>query len=134
VFATVLLIDDSPSIRMLLRTVLHNAGYSVVEAGDGEEAIDKLDGRALAAIVCDLDMPRMNGLSFLRYLRQHPRYRSVPLMVLTTESRPEAKQAARSGGAQAFMNKPCTPTQLLAAVDRLCGTGQPVHARDPFPS
>ena len=71
-FATVLLIDDSPSIRMLLRTVLHNAGYSVVEAGDGEEAIDKLDGRALAAIVCDLDMPRASGVEVVESLRGMP--------------------------------------------------------------
>jgi two-component system, chemotaxis family, chemotaxis protein CheY len=117
---TVLVIDDSTSIRLLERVALERAGYTVVEAVDGEDAIDKLDGRSLSAIVCDIAMPRMDGLSFLRYLRMHPRYKSTPLMLLTTESRPQVREAARTQGAQAFLSKPCAPDVLVSAVQRLC--------------
>ena len=115
----ILLIDDSPSIRALMRSVLERENFKVVEAVDGEDAIDKLDGQALGLIVSDISMPRMDGLSFLRYVRMHPRYKFTPVLMLTTETRPEVKQAARDQGAQGFLNKPCSPSQLLAAVQRL---------------
>lgn len=117
---TVLVVDDSPSIRMLFGTSLKQAGYAVVDATDGEDAIEKLDGRDLGLIVCDLSMPRMDGMSFLRYVRMHPRYKATPLMLVTTETRIPVKEAARRQGAQAFLNKPVTPADLLAAVQRLC--------------
>ena len=115
----ILLIDDSPSIRMLMRTVLERENFKVVEAVDGEDAIDKLDGQPLSIIVSDVSMPRMDGLSFLRYVRMHPRYKTTPVLMLTTETRPDVKEAARKQGAQGFLNKPCTPSQLVAAVQRL---------------
>jgi two-component system chemotaxis response regulator CheY len=119
---TILVIDDSPSMRGLLRLTFERAGYRVQEAQDGQEAIDRLLECSPAAIVCDLTMPGMDGLGFLRYLRHHPTYRRVPLMLLSTESRPEVRQKAREQGAQAFMNKPCRPGDLLAAVQRLLQT------------
>lgn len=116
----VLVIDDSPSIRALMAMALERSGYAVVSAEDGQAAFDLLDGRHLDAIVCDLNMPRMDGLAFLRVLRNDPRYRRVPVLVLTTESRPEMKAAVRTGGAQAFLNKPCMPGVFVDAVQRLC--------------
>jgi two-component system, chemotaxis family, chemotaxis protein CheY len=116
---TVLVVDDSSGVRTLLRGALEHAGYDVLEAEDGEAAIALLDGRPLGVVVCDLAMPNVDGLAFLRYLRMHPRYRFTPLMVLSTESRPEMRERARAGGAQAFINKPFTPGQLVAAVQRL---------------
>jgi two-component system chemotaxis response regulator CheY len=118
----VLVIDDSPTIRNLVRLTLERAGYRVLEAEDGEQAIDRLGECAPDAIVCDLSMPRMDGLGFLRYLRHHPSHRRVPLMLLTTESRPEFRHKAREQGASAFMTKPCRPGDLLAAVQRLLQT------------
>ena len=115
----ILLIDDSPSIRILMRTVLERENFTVVEAVDGEDAMEKLDGQPLSAIVTDISMPRMDGLSFLRYVRLHPRYKFTPMLMLTTETRPEVKEAARAQGAQAFLNKPSTPSQLMAVVQRL---------------
>ncbi len=115
-----MVIDDSSAVRALVRGALERSGYDVVEAPDGEDAIELLDGRTLGAVVCDLAMPRVDGLSFLRYLRMHPRYRFTPLVVLTTETRPEMRERARKAGAQAFINKPCTPAQLVSAVQRLC--------------
>ena len=117
---SVLVIDDSASVRTLMRMALERSGFEVFEAGDGEAAMAVLDGRTLSVIVSDLEMPRLNGLEFLRHLRAHPRYRFTPLIVLTTETRTEVKDAARKAGAQAFINKPCTPTQLLSTVQRLC--------------
>jgi len=117
---TILVIDDSSIIRTLVRLALEPEGCAIVEAVDGEDAIDKLDGRDLQAIVCDLAMPRMDGLMFLKYLRLHPRYGKTPVVILSTESRPERRMAARSCGAQAFINKPCTPRQLVAALEQLC--------------
>ncbi len=116
----IMLVDDSPSVRTLMRGALEREKYEVVEAVDGEDAMDKLDGRPLGMIVCDLSMPRMDGLSFLRWLRQHPRYKFTPLLLLTTETRQTVKDAARAQGAQGFLAKPCTPTQLVTAVQRLC--------------
>lgn len=120
----VLVIDDSPSIRMLVTLALQRAGFEVQQAEDGEAAIEMLDGRHLDAIVCDLAMPRMDGLSFLRWLRMHPRYRSVPLLVLSTESRADVRLAVRTEGAQAMMTKPCRPTDLADTVLRLCERAQ----------
>ncbi len=118
--APVLVIDDSPSVRQLTRMMLERAGYNVIEATDGEDAYEKLDGRPLGMILCDLAMPRMDGLSFLRLLRHHPRYRSTPLVVLSTETRQEQRTAARVAGAQAFIPKPVRPADLVDTVQRLC--------------
>ena len=116
----VLVIDDSPSIRQLTRMMLERAGFEVIEAADGEEACGLLDGRPLGMVLCDLAMPRLDGLSFLRLLREHQTYRSVPLVVLSTETRQEQRTAARVGGAQAFIPKPVRPSVLVDTVQRLC--------------
>lgn len=116
----VLVIDDSASIRTLSTMALERGGFAVQQAEDGEAAIELLDGRPFDAIVCDLSMPRMDGLSFLRWLRVHPRYRSVPLLVLSTETRAEIRTATRIQGAQAFLTKPFRPAELAEAVLKLC--------------
>jgi two-component system chemotaxis response regulator CheY len=118
--STILLIDDSASVRVLMRGVFERAGYAVAEATDGEEALALLDGRPIGAIVCDLSMPRMDGLSFLRMLRANPRYKFTPLVVLSTETRPDVREATRLSGAQAFITKPCAPAALVDTVQRLC--------------
>jgi two-component system, chemotaxis family, chemotaxis protein CheY len=116
---TVLLVDDSPIVRTMLRMALEREGYDVLDAEDGEAAIDVLDGRPLSVIVSDISMPRMDGISFLRYLRMHPRYKSTPVLLLSTDTRQETRQAARSSGASAYLTKPCSPSQLVDALSRL---------------
>lgn len=116
---TVLLVDDSPSVRTVLRIALEREGYSVLEAEDGEAALEILDGRSMSVVVSDLAMPRMDGMTFLRTLSVHPRYKFTPVLVLTTDTRPEIRQAARELGASAFLTKPCLPSQLVSAVARL---------------
>jgi two-component system chemotaxis response regulator CheY len=116
----VLVIDDSVAVRQLMRLALERSGYGVSEACDGEDAYELLDGRPLGLVICDLSMPRMGGLSFLRLLRHHPRYRFTPVVVLSTETRPDRREAAKAAGAQAFITKPCRPSDLVDAVQRLC--------------
>jgi two-component system, chemotaxis family, chemotaxis protein CheY len=117
---TVLMIDDSPVIRKVMRSAMERDGYQVIEAVDGEDALAKLSGVSLSAIVCDLWMPKLNGLEFLKRLRELPRHRFTPLVVLTTESRDDVKQVMKQHGAQAFITKPCTPSQITDALNRLC--------------
>lgn len=116
----VLVVDDSQSVRALLAMTLSRNGFEVTEAEDGEAALGVLDGRPLDVVVCDLNMPRLDGMGFLRVLRNDPRYRRVPVLVLTTETRAERKLALRTGGAQGYLKKPCHPGDLLDAVNRLC--------------
>ena len=117
---SVLLIDDSPAVRTLMRLALEREGYAVQEAEDGEAAVSLLDGRTVDVIVCDLNMPRMDGLSFMRWLRSHAVYRKVPLAVLTTETRPHMKLAVNTGGANAYIRKPCQASEFIDTVNRLC--------------
>jgi two-component system, chemotaxis family, chemotaxis protein CheY len=92
----------------------------VLEAGDGTDALAKLDGRAISVVVCDICMPNMDGLSFLKRLRGVERYRFTPLLVLSTESRSEMKSAMKDAGAQGFITKPCPPSRVVDAVKRFC--------------
>ena len=117
---SVLLIDDSQAVRTLMRLALEQEGYQVQEAEDGEAATALLDGRGVDVIVCDLNMPRMDGLSFMRWLRSHAVYRKVPLAVLTTETRPHMKLAVNTGGANAYIRKPCQASEFIDTVNRLC--------------
>lgn len=116
---TVMLIDDSPTVRQVMRFGFEHAGYLVVEASNGEEALDNLDGRKLSAIVCDIDMPKLDGLSFLKAMREKREYRFTPVVMLTTESRIERKQQAKNSGATAWATKPCPPSDLVDLVNRL---------------
>jgi two-component system, chemotaxis family, chemotaxis protein CheY len=118
--ATVLVIDDSPTVRTLARSSLERAGFSVIDACDGAEAMARLDGQPIGVIVCDLSMPRMDGMGFLQHVRSHPRYKFTPLAVLSTDTRTEVRNSTRAAGAQAFITKPCTPATLVDAVRRLC--------------
>jgi two-component system chemotaxis response regulator CheY len=116
---TVMLIDDSPTTRQVMRFALERAGYAVVEAGDGAAALTALSGQRLSAIVCDIAMPNMDGLTFLKSLRAKSEYRFTPVVMLTTESRTDRKQQAKSSGAQAWATKPCPPSQLVDIINRL---------------
>ena len=115
---TVMLIDDSPTVRQVMRFALERAGFGVLEAGDGEEALRQLRGGPIGAIVCDVAMPRMGGMEFLQQLRTRNSYRFTPVVMLTTESRTEQKQRAKDSGAQAWATKPCPPSQLVDIVKR----------------
>jgi two-component system, chemotaxis family, chemotaxis protein CheY len=116
---TVMVIDDSASFRTVVKLALQKAGYEVVEAGDGQDAVGKLDGRKLSCIVCDVNMPRMDGITFVKHVKT-TNYKFTPVIMLTTESQDTKKAEGKAAGARAWITKPFQPSQLVDAVSKLC--------------
>jgi len=115
---TIMAVDDSATVRQMTGLVLRGAGYEVIEAVDGVDALSKLTGQELHLILTDLNMPNMDGLEFTRRVRTLPKYKFVPVILLTTESQPEKKQEGKAAGATAWIVKPFNPDQLLAVVKK----------------
>jgi len=116
---TIMIIDDSASIRMVVSIALKKAGYEVIEAVDGRDALEKIKGQKINLIICDVNMPNMDGISFLKTIKQDPNYKFTPVIMLTTESQETKKQEGRAAGAKAWVVKPFKPEQMLAAVEKL---------------
>jgi two-component system chemotaxis response regulator CheY len=116
---TILTVDDSATVRQMAGLVLRGAGYEVIEAIDGVDALSKMTGQELNLILTDLNMPNMDGLELTRRVRTLPNYKFVPVVLLTTESQPEKKQEGKAAGATAWIVKPFNPDQLLAVVKRV---------------
>ena len=117
---TVLIVDDSASLRQVVAMALKGAGYDVLEAGDGQAALALLDGRKINMVICDVNMPRMNGIEFVRAAKALPNYRFLPILMLTTENQEARKEEGKAAGAKAWMVKPFSPATLLNAVSKLC--------------
>jgi two-component system chemotaxis response regulator CheY len=115
----ILAVDDSPSIRQMVRLTLEGAGYEVVEAGNGAEGLSKAKGLVANAVVTDLNMPIMDGLGLIRELRKLPTYRGVPILFLTTESNPEMKKQAKDAGATGWITKPFKPDDLISVLKKV---------------
>lgn len=121
---TILVVDDTASVRQAVGFTLQEAGYEIVEAEDGMDALDKLDGQKLDIIVCDVNMPRMDGITFLEKITTddaYASYRFIPLIMLTTESGEDKKAIGKKLGARAWMVKPFKHEQLLSAIKKLIG-------------
>jgi len=116
---TIMIIDDSISLRQVVAIALGNAGYDVLEACDGQDALAKLTGQKIHLMICDVNMPNMDGISFLKALRLNPGYKFTPVIMLTTESGEEKKKEGQAAGARAWVVKPFKPEQLLVAVSKL---------------
>ena len=116
---TIMIVDDSASLRAVVGIALKGAGYSVIEGCDGRDALAKLDGQKINLIISDVNMPNMDGISFLSAVKQMPNYKFTPVIMLTTESATESKEAGRAAGAKAWMVKPFKPEALLSAVQKL---------------
>jgi two-component system chemotaxis response regulator CheY len=112
-------VDDSTSLRELVVYTLRGAGYDVIEATDGEDALRKLQGRDVHLFLTDLNMPKMDGIQLTRRLRALPAYKFVPIVLLTTESQTEKKQDGKAAGATGWIVKPFQPSQLLAVVSKV---------------
>ena len=115
----IMVIDDSASLREAVGSALTDAGYEVVEAVDGKDALEKLDGRKLDLMICDVHMPGMDGIALVTEVKRLPSYRFVPIIMLTTESSEEHKEAGQIAGAKAWVIKPFRPKQILNAVSKL---------------
>jgi two-component system, chemotaxis family, chemotaxis protein CheY len=118
---TVLAVDDSPSIRQMVSFTLKAAGYSVTEASDGQEGLDKARGAQVNLVLTDQNMPRLDGLSLIKALRAMPQYASTPILMLTTESSDQMKQQGRAAGATGWLVKPFDPNRLLEVVKKVIG-------------
>ena len=119
---TILAVDDSASMRQMVKLTLSTAGYQVVEAADGREALTKAKGSAFDMVLTDLNMPNMDGLTLIRELRTLSTYRGVPIVFLTTESDAGKKAEAKTAGATAWIVKPFQQDQLLNLVRKIIGT------------
>lgn len=117
---TILIIDDSSSLRMMVKLTLEAAGYHVIEADDGLNALKQLDGRKIHLAVCDVNMPNLDGIGFVVQARQRPDYRFLPVIMLTTEDQQSKKEQGRAAGARAWIVKPFSPPHLIEAVGKLC--------------
>lgn len=117
---TILIIDDSASLRQVVRMALTGAGYNVIEAGNGKLALALLDGRPVHMAICDVNMPIMNGIEFVQAAKQLAVYKFMPILMLTTENKGEKKEQGKAVGARAWMVKPFTSAQLVSAVSKVC--------------
>jgi two-component system chemotaxis response regulator CheY len=117
---TILTVDDSTTVRQMVNFTLTGAGYEVLEAKDGQDALDKLK-QPPSMVLTDLNMPTLDGIGLIKRLRAHPAFKYVPIVVLTTESETGKKQQARLAGATAWIVKPFRPEQLLAVVQKMLG-------------
>ena len=113
---SILVVDDTRSMRKMVAAVLQKAGYSVEEAGDGDEALEKAKLRVFDLVVTDQNMPRMDGVTLVRSLRALPDYDGVAIIVLSTETGPDLKAQGREAGATGWMAKPFDPEKMLAIV------------------
>ena len=116
----VMTVDDSATVRETLETTLTQAGYNVVEAVDGQDALGKWEAQNVDMLVTDLNMPNLDGINLIREIRQKPGYRFMPIIMLTTEAQPEMKEAGKQAGASGWIIKPFKPEQLLAVVRMVC--------------
>lgn len=118
---TIMTVDDSASVRQMVSFTLSDAGYQVVEAVDGRDALTKLGSAPVNMIITDLNMPNMDGIELIRSVRTGTSCRFVPIIMLTTESQAEKKQEGKTAGATGWIVKPFKPEQLLAVVKKVLG-------------
>lgn len=116
---TILVVDDSTSLRQVVNMALKGAGYEVIEACDGKDALTKLSGQRIHLVICDVNMPNMDGITFVKEMKKNPAYKFTPVIMLTTEGSDEKKKAGQEAGAKAWVIKPFQPQQMLAAVSKL---------------
>ncbi|WP_027854950.1 response regulator [Marinobacterium litorale] len=116
---TIMVVDDSASIRQVVGIALRGAGYQVIEARDGRDALSKLTGDKIHLIISDVNMPNMDGITFVKELKKNPRYKFTPVIMLTTEAGKDKMAEGKAAGAKAWVVKPFQPPQMLDAVSKL---------------
>ena len=115
----VLVVDDSSSVRQVVGIALKSAGYDVIEGCDGRDALGKLTGQKVHLIISDVNMPNMDGITFVKEVKKLANYKFTPIIMLTTESQESKKAEGQAAGAKAWVVKPFQPAQMLAAVSKL---------------
>jgi len=118
---TIMTVDDSASVRLMVNFTLRELGYEIIEAENGKEALKKLEKKQIHMMITDINMPEMDGISLVKKMRQSPDYKFIPIIMLTTESQVEKKNAGKQAGATGWIVKPFKPDQLVAVVKRVLG-------------
>jgi two-component system, chemotaxis family, chemotaxis protein CheY len=116
---SVLVVDDSNSMRQMVSFTMKEAGFDVIEGSNGQEAIDRVKGKSVNLVITDLNMPVMDGMSMIRTLRTMPEFKFTPILMLTTESQQEKKSEGKAAGATGWIVKPFNPEQLLQVVGKV---------------
>ena len=119
----VLTVDDSKTMRDMVRFTLSGAGFEVVEAEDGAKALSLLDGTRVDLIITDINMPNMDGVTLVKRVRAGTSHRSIPILILTTEGGDQKKAEGRAAGATGWIVKPFAPDKLLQVVNKVCPAG-----------
>jgi two-component system, chemotaxis family, chemotaxis protein CheY len=115
----IMAVDDSASIRQMVGFTLRQAGYEVVEAVDGKDALSKLDGNPVHMVITDLNMPNLDGIGLIKWIRASSKYRFIPVVMLTTESQEARKQEGKTAGATGWVVKPFRPEQLVSVIKKV---------------
>ncbi len=118
---TILAVDDSASMRQMVSFTLKGAGYTVIDAVDGVDALAKAKTGKIDLVLTDVNMPRMDGIALIKELRAQPAFKFTPILLLTTESGAGKKTEGKSAGATGWIVKPFNPDQLLATIKKVLG-------------
>ena len=116
---TIMIVDDSSSLRQIVSMTLKSAGYEVIEASDGHDALGKIGSQKIHLIISDVNMPNMDGITFVNEVKKQTAYKFTPVIMLTTEAGEDKKREGQIAGAKAWVVKPFQPQQMLAAVSKL---------------
>ena len=116
---SILAVDDSPSMRKMVSFTLTGAGFKVVEAVDGVDALEKAKAQNIDLVLADQNMPRLDGIGLTRKLRENPKFKGTPILILTTESSDLMKQAGRAAGATGWLVKPFDPNRLIEVIQKV---------------
>lgn len=118
---TVMVVDDSASVRQMVSFTLRQHGLEIIEAANGSEALAKLSKKSINMLITDVNMPELDGISLVRKVRENTSYKFIPIIILTTEFTSEKKHEGRTAGATGWIVKPFKPDQLLAVVKKVLG-------------
>ena len=116
---TILIVDDSASLRQVVAIALKGAGYDVIEAFDGDDGLSKLDGKKINLIISDVNMPNKDGIAMVKEIKTKAAYKFTPIIMLTTEAGANMKEQGKAAGVKAWVVKPFKPDQMLDAVSKL---------------
>ena len=116
---TIMTVDDSASVRMMVNFTLSELGFEIVEAINGKDALSKLERKPVHMLITDVNMPELDGISLVRKIREIPSYRFIPIIVLTTESQEEKRKEGKHAGATGWIVKPFKPDQLIEVVRKV---------------
>jgi two-component system chemotaxis response regulator CheY len=119
--ATILTVDDTASMRQMISFTLNSVGHEVIQACDGKEALQLLQGKKVDLVIADVNMPNMDGITLVKNLREQPDHKFTPILMLTTESQESKRQQGKVAGATGWIVKPFNPEQLLNVVKKVLG-------------